>query len=109
MCEKGCVPPHRTELYNKSFVLSTTRTSNSLPDNIKSTKSISQFKHFLGRSDSRVPPQYYYGKRKEGIIHCRLRLEMSDLNDDMMKRHLSDNPTCECGHRNEDVEHYLLF
>ena len=33
---------------------------------------------------------------------------MSDLNNDLFLRHISDNKECECGHRKEDASHYLL-
>ena len=60
-------------------------------------------------NDNNVPNYYYLGKRTEQIIHCRLRLEMSDLNFDLFSRHLIDNPSCACGHPFETAEHFLLF
>ena len=103
------VPPYRTEIYRKSFIPSTTILWNELPENIQRTDSISQFKRYLALTDSTVPPYYYLGDRKPQIIHCRLRLNMSDLNFDLFTRHLTDNPSCACGHRQETAEHYLLY
>ena len=60
-------------------------------------------------NDKNVPNFYYLGKRTEQIIHCRLRVEMSDLNFDLFSRHLTDNPSCACGHPFETAEHILLF
>ena len=64
-------------------------------------------------NDKNVPNYYsnyyYLGKRTEQIIHCRLRVEMSDLNFDLFSRHLTDNPSCACGHPFETAEHFLLF
>ena len=42
-------------------------------------------------------------------MHCRLRLHMSDLKDDMFHRHLVDDPLCACGAGAETAGHYLLF
>ena len=60
-------------------------------------------------SDTTVPPYYYKGKRTEQIIYCRLRLEMSNLNYDLKKRHLTADPACTCGYLYDTAEHYLLY
>ena len=39
---------------------------------------------------------------------CKLRLEMSDLNNDLFKRHLTDDPACDCGYDIEDAAHFLV-
>ena len=102
--------PHcKTELYRKSFIPATTSLWNSLPSHIQETVSISEFKRFLNSSSSKVPPYYYYGERAEQVIHCRLRLQMSDLHCDLFHRHLRDDPLCSCGRVRETAEHYLLF
>ena len=48
------------------------------------------------------------GNRREQVIHCRLRLGMSDLKYDLFNRHLADDPVCACGSARETAEHYLL-
>ena len=106
--EDRTVPRHRTELYNKSFVPSTTRLWNSLPENVKSTSSLSQLKKLISVSDATVPKHHYFGERNDQIIHCRLRMNMSNLKNDLFNRHLSDNSTCTCGSPTETAEHYLL-
>ena len=60
-------------------------------------------------NDKNFPNYYYLGKGTEQIIHRRLRLEMSDLIFDLFSRHLTDNPSCACGHPFETAEHFLLF
>ena len=61
-------------------------------------------------NDKNVPNYYYYlGKMTEQIIYCRLRPEMSDLNFDHFSRHLTDNPSCACGHPFETAKHFLLI
>ena len=59
-------------------------------------------------SDIKVPAYYYFGERNAQVIHCRLRLEMSNLNSDLVKRHLSTDPKCSCSYFRETAERYLL-
>ena len=103
------VPFSRTELHKHSFFPSATSLWNSLADNIKQLSSIGAFKHFLKKFDPIPPARYYIGQRIPQIIHCRLRLKMSDLNYDLFNRHLSDTMNCTCGHFREDALHYLLY
>ena len=95
---------------NYTVILSsTTLLWNNLPVNIQERSSLSESKRYLSMNDNNVPNSYYLGKRTEQIIHCRLRLEMSDLNLDLFSRHLTDNPSSACGHPFETAEHFLLF
>ena len=105
--ERNNFPCH-TELYKSSFFPCTTKLWNELPDNIKSLTSISAFKRFFSQHDFVVPPYFYLGDRTEQIIHCKLRLKMSDLKFDLYKRHLSDDANCRCNAEREDSTHYLL-
>ena len=97
-----------TELYKRSFFPCTTELWNELPDDIKSLTSISAFKRFFSNNDYVVPPYFYIGDRLEQIIHCKLRLKMSDLKFDLYNRHLSDSFNCQCNAEREDAKHYLL-
>ena len=81
---------------------------NDLPDFIKSSSSIAQFKRHLSENDVTVPPFYFATNRKAEIIHCKLRLEISDLNSDLYKRHLTDDMSCLCGSPLENARHYLV-
>lgn len=102
-------PMCKTELYHKSFIPSTTAIWNKLPDYVKSFNSISQIKSYLRSSDTIVPPYYYRGDRREQILHCRLRIGMSDLCFDLWERHLIADPSCACQDPNETAEHFLLY
>ena len=102
------VPVSRTELYRHSFFPSTTVLWNNLPDEIKLLNSISSFKRNLHADDPHVPPHFYCGTRKPQTIHCKLRLNMSDLNNDLYLRHISESRSCDCGHAQEDACHFLL-
>ena len=98
----------KTELYRNSFIPSTTAEWNSLPISVQQSTSLSVFKRSLSLSDSKVPAYYYFGERNAQVIHCRLRLEMSNFNNDLVNRHLSTDPKCSCGYSRETAGHYLL-
>ena len=107
--QERTVPFCRTELYKNSFLPSTTELWNNLPNRAHVTGSLSQFKGCLQPLHLKRPDYFYTGERKEQIIHCRLRLEISDLNADLYSRHLRDDPSCACGYHSETAEHYLLY
>ena len=106
--QERIIPKCRTELYRKSFFPSTTYLWNDLPPHVQQYQSIGQLKNYLRSADSVVPPYYYSGNRKEQIIHCKLRLSISDLNFDLCLRHLSQDPSCTCRFPEETAEHFLL-
>ena len=100
------VPKHKTETYGQSFSPSTTTLWNNLPENIQRTKSVSQVKHLLFRNDTNppAPPFFYNGCRKAEITHCKLRLGISDLNYDLLNRHLTTNSSCDCGEKKKHLK-----
>ena len=102
------IPLYKTTLYEHSFFISTTYLWNELPDSYKLTNSISNFKRLLRKDDISVPSYYLGGDRNAEIIHCKLRLEISDLQDDLVKRHLAEYSTCRCGYHCENAHHYLF-
>jgi hypothetical protein len=102
------VPVFHTETYHKSFFPSATELWNELPVSLQATTSISSFKRYLTHTDSTVPPYYYIGERNEQIIHCRLRLGMSNLNNDLFNRKLQTDRLCTCKQAFETASHYLL-
>ena len=62
----------------------------------------------MSTNDTVVPIYYYFGARKEQVKHCRLRLAISDLNYDLFRRHLLEDPICSCGYTAETSEYFLL-
>ena len=102
------VPRCRLELYKSSYFPSTTVLWNNLPEHIKRSDSVGVLKRFLSSNDSRVPPHYYLPNRHSEIIICKLRLEMSDLNDDLFKRHILNSSVCSCNAPVEDACHFLM-
>ena len=71
-------------------------------------KSFGEFKKYLRKDDISVPPYFYIGNRNEQVIHCKMRIGMSDLQNDLFNRHLSDRKNCEFGATKETALHYLL-
>ena len=102
------LPKWKTELYRNSFFHDATYLWNALDDNMKTLTSIGAFKRNLSRNDIIIPPYFFIGDRKPHIFQCRLRLNMSDLNYDLVNRHLSEDNSCSCGHPREDATHFLL-
>lgn len=102
-------PACKTELYKNSFIPSATNLYNELPNEIQSSSSLSLLKKYLSENDNKVPLYFYSGTRQEQLLHCRLRLGMSDLNYDLYRRHLLEDPACHCGFPAETSEHFLLF
>ena len=103
------IPRCKTELYKKSYFPSTTSLWNHLPDQAKTLNSIAAFKRFMSKEDQIVPPYYYIGDRIPQLIHCRLRIKMSDLKSDLYLRFLNDTTICNhCQAPIEDATHYLL-
>ena len=62
----------------------------------------------MSTNDTVVPIYYYFGSRKERVNHCRLRLAISNLNYDLFRRHLFEDPVCSCGYTAETSEDFLL-
>ena len=81
---------------------------NNLEDKIKQADSINQFKRLLAQKDVKVPKLYYSENRSTEIIHCKIRLEISDLNNHLFRRFLRIDSKCDCGFRNENSKHYFF-
>ena len=95
--------PFKTDLFSKLFMPSSIREWNKLEIHTRNLPSFSSFKKQLSHHDVSVPTYYYFGKRKNQILHSKLRLKCSNLNG-----HLRDSPVCTCGHSFEDPDHFLL-
>ena len=102
------IPAHKTELYSNSFIPSITQLWNTLPQTIQTNPSISLLTKYLSTNDTLVPIYYYFGFRKEQDNHCRLRLAISYLNYDLVRRHLLGDTVCSCGYTAQTSEHSLL-
>ena len=69
--------PARSQQYYNSFLPSTTRIWNSLPDDTKNYASVESFKHKLNNNITKPPPYYFSGSRLGQIYHALIRLNCS--------------------------------
>ena len=97
----------RTTLYFNSFLPSTVRAWNEVPEEVKLSDSVNAFKRFLNKDKSHIPKHFYVGKRKAQILHTRLRTNCSSLNLDLFMRNISDTPLCQCGSV-ENAQHFFF-
>ena len=95
-----------TSLYNRSFLPSVIREWNMLPQSIKDSETLSIFKSRL-QPQIKSPRYFNYGNRKSQILHARLRLGCSTLNDDLYRRSLTNSPLCSCGLQ-ETAYHFIF-
>ena len=71
-------------------------------------KLVNSFKSDLKSNHPQKPPYYYIGKRLGQILHSRLRIHCSSLNQHLYSKNIVDSPFCQCG-AIETTEHYLLY
>jgi hypothetical protein len=97
----------RTSLYYNSFIPSSVRLWNLQPDNIRLSPSIQALKYSLKSNISSKPFYYYTGSRLGQILHSRLRMQCSSLNQHLYRKNIVDSPNCICG-LTESTTHYLF-
>ena len=97
----------RTNLYYNSFLPATIRDWNNLPQEVRQADSIQSFKTFLNSNTRLPPPHYGAGTRLGQILHTRLRLECSPLNEHLYRRNLVNSPLCSCGEI-ENTTHFIF-
>ena len=102
------VPFYRNEMARHSFIPSAATEWNNLDDTIKQANSVTQFKRMLAQNDVKVPKLYYSENRSTEIIHCKIRLQISDLNNHLFQRYLRTDSKCDCGFKNENSKHYFF-
>jgi hypothetical protein len=104
------VPFARTTIAQRSFFPQTIREWNSLDCDIRKSVTYNIFKsrmHKLERTPTSIIFSHGYGLAPK--LHCRLRLELSALNDHRFKHNFGNDRHCElCIHTKEDNSHFLL-
>ena len=99
----------RVNTFQNSFFPQTIKDWNLLPGAVKNSPSLNSFKQKLKDTKHKPPDWYYSGERKWSIIHSRLRLLCSGLNDHLFSQlHVTDDPSCACGNGRETTKHFLL-
>ena len=97
--------------FGNSFIPSTIELWNNLPDDIRQSVTLSQFKFSLKNtllSVDPVPVYYSHGSRYFNIIHTRLRLGLSGLNSHLHRFNIIPSPVCKCLNPDESTRHFLL-
>ena len=92
----------RTETFRNSFIPSTLKLWNSLSINNRTLE------HCKDIMKQVKVPLYYYGKRSCNIKHAQLRMLCSKLNHHLFLLHVIESPSCVCGNKCEDNNHFLL-
>ena len=94
----------------ESFLPSTVKQWNILPEYIRNASGVSSFKSLLNSYFCKKGNElFHFGKRKYNLIHCLFRNSASHLMEDLYNQCLSDTPMCEhCIDSVEDDHHYFL-
>ena len=104
------LPIARTTTYYKSFIPSSTRIWNTLPETVRTNSNNATFKKYLVELIvPPCPPLYFFQGTKTGnLLHTKLRLNVSRLNAHLFSLQKTDSPSCFCGHFSENTKHFLL-
>ena len=105
------MPFNRTSISQKSCISSSIRLWNSLEDDLKNLSTLQTFKkkHITSSfNNSCVPSHFAIENRYISILHARLRNNCSNLNNDLFRNHLRDNPSCDLCGMIEDAIHFFL-
>ena len=106
------MPQISKNYFLKSFIPSSIRLWNSLPENVRLSDNLDAYKLKISRiykSDTHYPP-HLCGKTRDHIYLCRIRLGLSGLNAHRKKYNFinfSNCPNCQAEH--EDEKHFFLF
>lgn len=100
----------RTQVFNNSFIPSSTALWNSLDASIRNAESLNIFKSRLREMFKApiVPKHFLYGERSLSVLHARLRNKCSNLNNDLFNNYIRVNPHCDFDSQIEDSEHFFF-
>ena len=103
-------PMTRTSNFKNSFLPSTIKLYNELPETIRALQSHKLLKKYIfDHLSIKQPPKYYmYGNKIFNSLLTQLRVNMSSLNGHAHQILRSDTPFCSCGHQNENTKHFLI-
>ena len=107
------VPFIRKEIFSKSYFPKTIREWNNMSNEIKASGSLNIFKSKLKEiyEPNKSNPLFGYGHGWSKINHCRIRLGLSHLQNQLFKYHLIESPFCEqieCNNIQETPKHFFL-
>lgn len=104
------IPYARTARLYKYFTVSTARLWNDLPDSIKNSNTLNQFKTALKRQHGfKSNMLYLISHTTAQVSHTRMRLGLSSLSKHLYNYHIIEDSTCQfCNMAPEDTSHYIL-
>ena len=110
---RPALPPFitRLTLFDKSFFPSTIKLWNLLPLDIRNLPTLGQFKKSISSPKTcpvKFPKLLNVGKRYLSILHSRLRMGRSQLNEHLFQIGIKESPACSCGAASESIWHYFL-
>ena len=73
----------RTNLYSNSFIPAAIREWNKLPLSFRNSEDVVSFQSKLNKDRPKINELYYLGNRKVNVIHSRIRMGCSQLNQDI--------------------------
>ena len=103
--------PQRTAIFSQSCIPSSIAAWNNMPMHYRNSQSYDAFCYQVKKdyySNIKVPAYYLKGKRRQSVLHCRIRNFCSNLHSDLFHNHLRDSPFCDCLEEIEDAEHYFF-
>ena len=100
------IPVCKLQTYKSSFVPTVINEWNSLPLNTRLSSSLSVFKSKIKQKITEAPPYFNFGKRRNNILHTRLRHNCV-LNADLHRCNIISSPLCSCG-KVENTHHYFF-
>ena len=101
-------PITRGSQYQNSFIPQVSKSWNVLPENVRNIGCLSAFKNFFTQHDPKTPRFFYDGIRKGQIIHSRMRMLCSPLNEHLFNMKIIDIKYCACGANTESPQHYFF-
>ena len=109
-CNLITMPIIRTSSFARSFIPTTTKLWNRLPNDLRGETSFKLFKTEINSLTNTGNPIQYLslGSKLGNMLHTQIRLNCSELNEHKSKLGKIDSPKCRCGANREDTTHYLL-
>jgi hypothetical protein len=98
----------RTNKLAESFLPSTIKLWNNLPEYVRQSNNLEHFKQALKHNVVKPNPLYYVGPRKYAVHLARFRMNCSTLNKYLHKFKLIPSNTCSCNTGVEDAFHYFF-
>ena len=104
-------PPIRLTSFRNSYLPSTIRQWNLLPETIRNIQSSRDFSRQVWQrvGAPEPPPSHTVGTKTLNTHHTRLRVGLSTLHAHLFQINLTPSPACSCGHNYEDTAHYILW